>query len=105
MVYLLHFHHKHKHAGHYLGYSESKASLKRRLWHHKHGNGAKLTRAVATSGNHWEVVRLWDGGRILERQLHLQKNNKFLCPVCNPLTWMKRAKESSIYPIQKENLS
>lgn len=86
-IYLLHFDMPYCHAQHYLGYSEN---LEGRLWHHKRGTGAKLTRAASQAGIKWTVVRTWMGDQSLERKLHKSKNNPKLCPICNPKTWERR---------------
>lgn len=96
MIYLLHFHSPYKHARHYLGYSHNRKTLSGRLWYHRHGQGAKLTKAVVESGGGWEVVRLWEGDQTFERQLHNFKNNRLLCPKCNPQAWERRYTQNQI---------
>lgn len=83
MVYLIHFHKKFKHAQHYIGYSETPATFKRRIDHHRSGAGAKLLRCVNEAGIEWEVVRIWDDGtRDFERSLKNKKHSQRLCPLC-----------------------
>ena len=79
MVYLLHFHSKLRHAQHYLGYAED---VEERLKRHRSGGGAKLIRALKDKGIDFELVRIWEGGRTLERKLKKQKNGPKLCPIC-----------------------
>lgn len=79
-VYLLHFSERFKHAGHYLGYTED---LEARLAQHRAGNGARLVEVITEAGLDFQVVRTWNGDRVLERQLKRQKNGPRLCPLCN----------------------
>ncbi len=83
-VYLLHFHSRYYHAGHYLGFT---ACLDARLQLHKTGRGAKLMKAIAAAGITFELVRLWkigawEAARDLERQLKKRHNGPGLCPIC-----------------------
>lgn len=78
-VYLLHFSERYKHAGHYLGYTED---LEARLAKHKAGNGARLVEVITEAGLDFQLVRTWNGDRVLERQLKRQKNGPRLCPIC-----------------------
>jgi predicted GIY-YIG superfamily endonuclease len=78
-VYLLHFQHRYKHAGHYLG---SSTNLTTRLQAHANGHGARLLAVVHAAGIAWQLARTWDGGRERERALKRQKNNVRLCPLC-----------------------
>jgi len=80
-VYLLHFKKKLHHAGHYLGSTDY---LEVRLKEHQSGHGAKLPKAVVEAGISWDLARVWEGDRFLERQLKRQKNAPRLCPFCNP---------------------
>jgi predicted GIY-YIG superfamily endonuclease len=52
-AYLLHFHTRFRHAGHYLGATED---LVRRLAEHERGHGSKFMAAVASSGITWELA-------------------------------------------------
>jgi predicted GIY-YIG superfamily endonuclease len=89
-VYLICFARRFKHARHYLGFA---VSVKKRLWHHRNGTGAKLLRAVAQAGITFDCVRIWsDADRHFERRLKQQKNSPRLCPHCNPPK-TKRGKE------------
>ncbi len=83
-VYVLHFHRRYYHAGHYLGVT---ACLDARLLLHKHGRGARLMKAVAEAGITFELARLWKMGtweeaRKLERALKKRQNGPGLCPLC-----------------------
>jgi hypothetical protein len=86
MVYLIHFErplgdlaNPRGQAWHYLGYTED---LAERLERHREGNGSAIMAAVAEAGIPWRVVRLWEGGRDLERRLKAQHNTPRLCPIC-----------------------
>ena len=78
-IYLLHFHRRYQHAGHYLG---STKNLTKRLAEHEHGSGARLLEVVHAAGISWKLARTWDGGREQERRLKRQKNGARLCPIC-----------------------
>lgn len=83
-VYLLHFHSRYYHAGHYLGVT---ACLDARLSLHKAGRGAKLLKAVVAAGITFELARLWKRAswgeaRRLERALKKRHNGPGLCPYC-----------------------
>jgi hypothetical protein len=88
-IYLLHFvvpyvavqqpGRKLQYAGHYLGWSED---LFTRLAAHKSGNGARLVRVAKDAGIDWELARLWEGDRFLERRLKNRGGRGRLCPIC-----------------------
>jgi len=83
-VYLLHFHSRYYHAGHYMGMT---ANLEARLHLHSTGRGAKLTKAVSKAGITFEVSRLWKvdtwkEARALERKLKRRHDGPGLCPIC-----------------------
>ena len=83
-VYLLHFHSRYYHAGHYLGVT---ARLDARLLLHKTGRGAKLMKAVVAAGITFELGRLWrvetwEEARELERKLKARHGGPSLCPIC-----------------------
>lgn len=99
MVYLIHLQENLHHARHYLGWSPNETTFKRRLWHHKKGTGAGLLRAANERGIKWKVVRQWQDNKPRERRLHDQNNNRRLCPICNPDTWMNREQEHTVYPV------
>jgi len=79
MVYLLHFHQRYRHAGHYLGSAED---VTRRLTQHSKGQGARLLEVVAHAGITWELARTWPGGKQRERQLKKQGGASRCCPLC-----------------------
>lgn len=84
IVYLHHFDsplgsEKHQ-AQHYLG---SCVDLKARDTLHHTGKGAKILAACVAQGIGFKVVRVWAGGRRLERKLKNRHNHAKLCPVCN----------------------
>lgn len=86
MVYLLHFdkpisgNHT---CQHYLGWTND---LHARLAAHAAGSrrAARLTQVAKKRGIGWQLVRLWEGGRSLERQLKARKESPKFCPLCNP---------------------
>jgi predicted GIY-YIG superfamily endonuclease len=67
-------------AGHYLG---ATINLDRRLAQHREGTGARILAAAAERGIGFDVVRTWDGGRDVERQLKRQHNPRRMCPRCS----------------------
>ena len=67
-------------AGHYLG---TTINLDRRLAQHREGIGARILAAAAERGIGFDVVRTWDGGRDVERQLKRQHNPRRMCPRCS----------------------
>lgn len=82
-VYLLHFDSpispRHT-AQHYLGWTYC---LPARIQKHWHGAGARLTAVAKERGIGFKVVRVWRGGRRLERRLKARHDAPRLCPVCN----------------------
>jgi predicted GIY-YIG superfamily endonuclease len=81
-VYLLHFHQRYKHAGHYLGSSNN---LTKRLQVHAKGQGARLLAVVHAAGITWTLARTWEGGKHCERQLKRQGGAYRCCPICKGL--------------------
>lgn len=82
-VYLLHFERpiSDRHTTrHYIGYCDNLAV---RIQKHWHGAGARLTAVARERGIAFEVVRVWRGGRQLERRLKNRHESPRLCPVCN----------------------
>ena len=77
--YLIHFSQPYVHARHYLGWSENLTS---RLTSHRAGGGARLMRVIQDAGIEWELARVWEGDRHLERSLKQRKNTGRLCPIC-----------------------
>jgi hypothetical protein len=86
MVYLIHFDvplgdlcNPRGRAQHYIGYTED---LEQRLEQHRNGNGSAIMAAVSEAGIPWRLVRVWEGGRDVERRLKRQHNAPRLCPIC-----------------------
>jgi predicted GIY-YIG superfamily endonuclease len=89
LIYLLHFErpignadNPRAQARHYIGYTQSKRTLKARLEHHREGRGSRLMHAVTRAGIAFEVARTWEGSRDDERRLKNRKNARRLCPAC-----------------------
>ncbi len=83
-VYLLHFSRPispDSTCQHYLGYADDLAA---RIQAHRRGNAARLTEVAHQRGIEFEVVRVWQGNRALERKIKDRKYSNRLCPVCNP---------------------
>ncbi len=81
IVYLLHFSKPHKHAKHYMGWTDNK--LPARLARHRAGNGARLIEVIIENGNSFSLARIWtNADRAQERRLKNWKNAPELCPIC-----------------------
>ena len=82
-VYLLHFQRpisaEHT-TQHYLGYTQD---LVRRIEEHRAGRGSRLCEVAKEREIPFVLVRVWIGGRRLERQLKRRKNGPKLCPICH----------------------
>lgn len=85
-VYLIHFDRKignpnnpRAMAQHYLGFSKK---FPQRMNDHAKGQGSAIMAFLSQQKIGWRVVRLWEGGRTLERRLKNRKNAKAFCPVC-----------------------
>lgn len=94
MVYLLHFarpvgdaQKAHGKAQHYIG---SAWDVQARCKDHAAGRGARLLQAVEQAEIPWQVARLWDGGRRLERKLKARKDAPKLCPICSGEAALRR---------------
>jgi len=85
-VYLLHFGRRLHHAGHYIGTANC---LTCRIHQHLCGEGSPLLLHLIMNGITFRCVRVWAGGRNVERYLKSLKCGPKLCPVCNPtaLRW------------------
>jgi len=83
ITYLLHFSESYYHARHYLGWTND---LAKRLREHMNGNRDKcvLTHVIKENGIEHTLVRTWRGPLSTEKTLKKKKNNRLLCPVCNP---------------------
>jgi predicted GIY-YIG superfamily endonuclease len=83
-VYLLHFSTPYKHAKHYIGWAKM---IDKRIQHHQHGTGARLTAVVSEAGIELIKARVWEGkGKDFERKLKNQHKPQSFCPICNPET-------------------
>lgn len=80
-VYLLHFDEPYKHAGHYVGFTESPNG--ERFEAHLVGAGARLLQVLGAVGIGWQPVRVWRGRRDDERRLKRASHHRRACPVCN----------------------
>ncbi len=109
--YLLHFHRRLAHAGHYLGATED---LLRRLAEHEHGHGSKYMRAVVLAGITWELADTFEpapGQTIweLERELKGDPRGKGskgsrarYCSICKGLK--QETKPDYTIPLQLDPL-
>ena len=79
-VYLLHFHQPYRHCRHYIGFTAK--DINGRIEVHRAGKGARLMEVVVEAGIDFDCVRIWFGGRKLERRLKNRKHADRLCPVC-----------------------
>ncbi len=83
VVYLLHFDRpisENHTCQHYLG---SCVDLDERVHEHRTNPDARLLQVAKERGIGFTVVRIWAGGRQLERQLKSLHNGRKLCPVCS----------------------
>lgn len=78
-VYLLHFDDPVAGRQHYVGYT---TNLKRRLWQHQNGRGARLTKLVHAAGVEMRLPRTWVGGLELERQIKREGHFARHCALC-----------------------
>ena len=87
-VYLLHYHDSLHHAQHYLGWTND---LRSRLRCHANGHRASsvLASEFAKRDIEFTLVRAWPGPLRFEKRLKKMKNNRMLCPVCNPNAWKR----------------
>ena len=81
MVYLLHFSRPLAHARHYIGSTKFPDPVVR-LRQHQAGAGARITQVAVESGIELQLVRIWAGGRKLERRLKRRHEAPRLCPIC-----------------------
>jgi hypothetical protein len=82
VVYLEHLDQPMAHARHYLGWTPYSTPA---LRHQQHllGRGARLLQVANERGITYGIVRVWLGGRSLERRLKAQHHGPRLCPICN----------------------
>lgn len=81
-VYLIHFNQPispNHTTQHYVGWC---LNLKSRINDHRTNSGARLTQVANQRQISWQVVRLWNGNRDLERWLKSQHNHRPFCPCC-----------------------
>jgi predicted GIY-YIG superfamily endonuclease len=79
-VYLIHFHTRYRHAGHYTGWA---ANVARRVEEHRAGKGSRLMEVITAAGIEWELARVWPGeDRRKERRLKRSGAASRYCPVC-----------------------
>lgn len=84
MIYLIHFHRRYKHAGHYLGFTPTLETLRSRLRDHRNGNGSRLMAVIALAGITWQLARVWRGefaDRTKERSMKTRSLDRY-CPIC-----------------------
>jgi hypothetical protein len=82
-VYLLHFDRPYHHAQHYIGYD---VNVEARVAQHRRGDGShhRLMQVIRAAGIGFEVARVWEGGRELERSLKRRGSTRRICPICTP---------------------
>lgn len=98
--YLLHFSAPVGHARHYLG---TAYNLPKRLTLHRTGRSrAKLIDAAVAQGTTFTLVRVWPGGRKMERQLKNRKEGPTLCPVCNTRLRLSEDEQAIIAKMEGE---
>ena len=100
-IYLLHFDDRRHHALHYLG---STGKLLARLKRHAEGHGARLTAALRTDGQEWQVAAIYqkketatDSIKTLERKAKRRHNSTAYCPICS--TKVKIPEGTMPYPL------
>ncbi len=83
-VYLLHFHPRFQHAGHYLGWTgNSHGDARSRFEYHLRGQGSPLVKAAVQAGCEISISRTWmDVTRNFERRMKTHSATR-LCPVCS----------------------
>lgn len=64
---------------HYLG---SSIKLERRINKHEDNPDARLLQIAKERGIGFTVVKVWVGGRELEKKLKARKNAPCMCPIC-----------------------
>lgn len=88
-------------AQHYVGTAED---LIARDAAHQVGRGAKLTAAAVAAEIPITIVRIWPGGRDIERWLKRSyKNARELCPCCaGPAAWRRAVVQPRIVQLELE---
>src|SRR5512142_1788858 len=82
MIYVLHFEPPLKHARHYVGFAESKRTLRARIEHHLAGSGAKIVAAAVAAGCTVTMTASFEGTRDDERRIKKGGHGPSVCPVC-----------------------
>lgn len=106
MVYLLHFDQPisdNHTCQHYLGWTDN---LSARLALHAAGSrrAARLTQIAKKRGIGWRLVRLWEGDRVVERQLKARKESPKLCPLCNPGAYRRAVNSTKEVSLDELNI-
>lgn len=97
MVYLLCFDKKYKHAKHYIGFAHNEETFKKRIEHHRKGQGARLMAVIAKAGIGFHVSRTWpEGDKNFERKLKNQKKASALCPHCKTVAKAEKLRQKHI---------
>ncbi len=86
VVYLIHFdsplgdpRNARGQAQHYIGSADD---LAQRIQEHRENHGAAILRACNQQQIGWQVVRVWQAERSMERKLKAHKRAADFCPVC-----------------------
>lgn len=83
VVYLLHFEKPMKDKLHYVGICQT-GRLARRMWEHRTGRGASITRRAVEAGSHLYLGNLWrDQSYADERKIKTRGHFINYCRVCN----------------------
>lgn len=79
-VYLIHLDTPLHHARHYIGFARE---LDKRMYHHRHGTGARMLKACNERGITYQVARTWENTpQAFEYTLKRRKDSDFYCPFC-----------------------
>lgn len=79
-------------AQHYMGWTSNLAG---RVQLHEQGLGSRFLACAVRLKIPFSVVRVWRGGRSLEKRLKGRKKHAVFCPVCNPDSY------DSVFPAVK----
>lgn len=99
VIYVLHFDHPYKHAGHYIGWAHDFEQFKRRLQRHRTGQGSKLMRAVTQAYIPYRIVYLQPGDRNEERRMKNYNRGSRFCWICQQRTKSLQQKLVQLTPI------
>lgn len=78
-VYIIHLDRKFGHAAHYVGWAKD---VRKRLFHHRKGTGARFLLRVLEAGIGFSLVVRFAGTKQDERRLKNTNNTKHYCPTC-----------------------